>query len=116
MSRLEDKMLARIRLAGLPEPEREYKFMPNRQYRSDFAWTTRRLILEVEGGTWMAGKGGHTSGVGESIGVLAAVEDANPVGWHGLVARGDNETENDERDNRGKDNAGQEEVAKGECE
>ncbi len=42
-------MLAAVRAAGLPEPEREYPFAPGRRWRADFAWPAHRLLVECEG-------------------------------------------------------------------
>jgi len=48
----------------LPPPEREVKFHPTRQWRFDFVWHQQRVAVEIHGGTFMAGRTGHTSGVG----------------------------------------------------
>lgn len=62
MSSLEDTFYAQIRMAGLPEPEREAMVIPGRRYRYDFCWRANRLLVEVQGGVW--GKGAHSSGSG----------------------------------------------------
>lgn len=59
---LENELLDQMRLAGLEEPVREYRFHPSRKWRLDFAWPARRLAVEVEGGTWVAGA--HSRGKG----------------------------------------------------
>jgi len=59
---LEELLAAQIHLAGLPEPVREYRFCPSRRFRADFAWPERRLLCEVEGGTWTNGR--HSRGAG----------------------------------------------------
>ena len=62
MSDLEDLLAQHIQYAGLPTPEREYRFAPPRRYRADFAYPSERLLIEVEGGTWTNGahvRGGH---------------------------------------------------------
>jgi very-short-patch-repair endonuclease len=41
--------------AGLPEPEREYLWWPGRKFRADFSYPERRILIEVQGGSW--GKG-----------------------------------------------------------
>jgi Uncharacterized protein conserved in bacteria len=56
VSHLEDELAAHITYAGLPPPEREYRFAPPRRYRADFAWPDRRVIAEVEGGTYSGGR------------------------------------------------------------
>lgn len=61
MSKLEASFLHywRVVAGGEPEPEREYRFHPNRDWRCDFAWPDARVIVEVEGGTWVPGGGRH---------------------------------------------------------
>ena len=61
-SELEETLAGQIRLLGLEEPEREYRFAPGRRYRFDFCWPERFLACEVEGGTWIHGR--HTRGAG----------------------------------------------------
>ncbi len=61
-SELEESMALQMRAVGLPEPVREYRFHPPRQWRFDFCWPDRMLALEVEGATWT--KGRHTRGGG----------------------------------------------------
>ena len=47
---------------GIPVPVREFVFHPSRKWRSDFAWPAARLLVEVDGGTYGAGRAsGHTS-------------------------------------------------------
>jgi hypothetical protein len=47
---------------GLPEPETEYAFHPDRKWRFDYAWPKEHVALEREGGTWHGGR--HTHGAG----------------------------------------------------
>lgn len=56
------KLLNQIRLARLPEPVREYRFHPTRQWRLDFAWPVHKVACEVEGGVYSGGR--HVRGVG----------------------------------------------------
>lgn len=57
MSDAEASMLYHLRVAGLPEPEQEYRFAaPARQFRADFAYPERRLLIEVEGGAYTRGR------------------------------------------------------------
>lgn len=48
--------------AGLPMPEREYRFHPVRRWRFDYCWPDERLAVEIEGGTWQGGR--HSRGAG----------------------------------------------------
>ena len=45
-------------------PKAEYRFLKKRRFRFDFAWPDRMIAMEVEGGVWMKGGGGHTTGKG----------------------------------------------------
>lgn len=61
-SKLEDQFAAMLKLSGLPEPVREFRFMPPRRYRFDFAWPEQRIAAEVDGGIWIRGR--HNTGSG----------------------------------------------------
>jgi very-short-patch-repair endonuclease len=61
-STVEEELLWQIQCAGLPIPEREYRFHPKRKWQSDFAWPNVRLIVEVEGGIYRRGR--HTRPAG----------------------------------------------------
>jgi len=70
-SELEDTLAFHIRAAGLPEPEREYRFHPVRRWRFDFAvrrwrfdfaYPDKMIAIECEGGTWSGGR--HSRGQG----------------------------------------------------
>jgi len=74
---------------GLPEPEAEYKFHPERKWRIDyifkqFTWGKHLLskyavALEVEGGTW-GKKSRHTTGTG----FIADMEKYNEIAIAGI--------------------------------
>jgi len=77
MSVLNEKVARDLKALGLMEGcEREYKFHPTRRWKADFAWDGLlieykpgsfrgiKLMLEVNGGTYMQGKsrGAHSRG------------------------------------------------------
>lgn len=65
MSALEDSLVARIVEAGLPGPERQCREPwagTGRRFRGDLCWPDRRVVVEVDGGTWSGGR--HTTGSG----------------------------------------------------
>jgi very-short-patch-repair endonuclease len=50
-------------------PERQYQFDPERKWAADFCWPGYKLIVEVDGGIYAAGRGKvgpgrHTRGSG----------------------------------------------------
>jgi hypothetical protein len=45
-------LLVRMRAAGLPKPEAEWKFHPTRRWRFDLAYPAIQLAIEVEGGVY----------------------------------------------------------------
>lgn len=59
----ETTLLFQIKASGLPTPETQYKFHPERKFKADMCWPLILFIVEVDGGVWLP-KGGHTSGVG----------------------------------------------------
>ena len=59
---LEREFLLRIKAAGLPMPEREWKFHPTRKWRFDFSWPHKKIAAECEGGIYSGGR--HTRGSG----------------------------------------------------
>ena len=61
-SQLEAELALQIRALGLPEPIREYQAVKGRKFRFDFAWLERKLLVEVNGGTYT--KGAHSTGAG----------------------------------------------------
>jgi hypothetical protein len=60
---LTDRIVEQVELAGLPRPEREYRFdTGGRKWRFDLAWVGRMVAVECHGATWSAGR--HTTGGG----------------------------------------------------
>lgn len=60
-------------------PCREYEFCDGRKWRFDFAWPSRRIAVEIEGGTWSGGR--HTRGSGY-LGDIEKYNMASFLGWH----------------------------------
>ena len=61
-SPLEDLFALQVKLEGLPEPVREFMAIPGRRYRWDFAWPDKRVLVEINGGTYA--HMGHSTGSG----------------------------------------------------
>ena len=77
-SDLEEDLAWQIKIAGLPEPKREYRFHHTRKWRADFAWPEFKLIAEVEGGVWNQGR--HVRGKG-FIDDCEKCNEAATLGW-----------------------------------
>ena len=56
VSHVEELLFFQIKMLGLPLPMREYRFYSKRKWRSDFVWPAQKLIVEVEGGIFTAGR------------------------------------------------------------
>jgi hypothetical protein len=75
--------------AGWPKPEREVRLCKERRFRFDYAWGFRPttppftreclVALEVDGGVWLRGKSGHSSGKG----IMRDMEKGNLAAVHG---------------------------------
>lgn len=59
---LEDMLAQQIFTSDLPAPKRHYRFHPVRQWEADFCWPNHKIIVEVEGGTWIGGR--HVNPIG----------------------------------------------------
>lgn len=55
-SELEQTLEFQLRALKIGGYEREYRFDPERRWRADFAWPSRSLLVEVEGGTRQYGR------------------------------------------------------------
>lgn len=63
-SKLELELSWMIHVAGLPEPVQQYVVPEtSRKHLWDFAFLEQRLLVDVQGGTWVSNSG-HTSGTG----------------------------------------------------
>ena len=61
-SHLEESFAQQLDALGIAY-EREQRLIPGRRFRFDFVIAAEMLVIEIEGGTWMA-KSRHTSGKG----------------------------------------------------
>lgn len=61
-SALESRFLYQWELLKGPPLDREYKAVPGRKYRFDFAYEPAKLLIEIHGGIWSGGR--HTRGAG----------------------------------------------------
>ncbi len=62
MSHLEVMLDDQLCLAGINPEETEYCAIPGRRFRWDFAWSSKRVLVEVQGAIWV--RGGHSTGSG----------------------------------------------------
>jgi len=74
-------LLNRIILADLLRPEEEYLFCEGRRWRFDFAWTYKKVAVEIEGGVWIQGR--HNRGKG-FINDCEKYNTATLLGWRVL--------------------------------
>lgn len=63
---------------GLPEPQPEWRFAPDRRWRFDWAWIGAKVALEIEGGVFT--KGRHTRGAG-FVRDMEKYNAATLLGW-----------------------------------
>ena len=86
-SRVEDSLAFCLDALGIAY-EREYRAVPGRRYRWDFAILSARLLIEVQGGVWMSERTGHSTGAG----IRRDCEKANLAalnGWRTLFFTSD---------------------------
>ena len=57
-----DDLDFQFKVAGIRGYLREHEFWADRQWRLDFAFIEQRLAVEVAGGLYVPGGGGHTRG------------------------------------------------------
>lgn len=79
----EDRLAEQIAQANLPEPERQYRYIPGRQFAADFAWPARRVLLEVQGGIHQT-RDGRKRAHGSETGIKRDIDRLNLAmlaGW-----------------------------------
>lgn len=62
MSELEETLALQLRAMKVDGYEQEYKFHKTRRWRFDFAWPSKKIAVECEGGVYSNGR--HTRGKG----------------------------------------------------
>jgi very-short-patch-repair endonuclease len=78
---LEDEFAFLVRVCGLPAPVRQFKFLPYRRFRFDFAWPDHKVYVEIEGGTWVGGRHVRPAGYARDC---EKYNQAALNGWVGL--------------------------------
>ena len=63
----EAALILQMKLAGITDWQREYRFDPVRMFRLDFAWPQVKLAVEVEGGSWSGGRHVRGSGFAKDV-------------------------------------------------
>lgn len=61
-SKLEAEFALQLRASGVTGWTREFRAIPTRRFRLDFAFPTEKVGIELSGGTWSNGR--HTRGKG----------------------------------------------------
>ena len=85
-SPLESRLAQQIARAGLPTPEREFRFHPERKWRFDFCFPEAMVALEVEGGTWVRGRHARPKGFAEDC---CKANESALMGWTLLRVTGE---------------------------
>lgn len=78
--RLENRFLeafAAVKPDGVPMPEREHRFHPERKWRFDFVWAQIKLAVEIHGGGFVAGR--HNRGA--NVSDFEKMNEAQRLGW-----------------------------------
>ena len=76
-SALENLFASQLDAAGLTGYVREYRAIPGRKFRFDFAFLRERLLVEINGGTYNGGAHGRGVGINRDYekGNLAVVNN-----------------------------------------
>lgn len=73
VSKVEELLAFQLKAAKAPSTIRQWRFAAPRKFTADFFWPwgggdnampREPLAVEVQGGVWMRGKSGHSSGTG----------------------------------------------------
>lgn len=84
-TRLADGFRVQLRARGLPAPEPELHWDPNKpKRRFDWAWPDLGIALEVQGGAFLKEGGGHTRGAAFQRDCIR-LADAMLLGWRVLT-------------------------------
>ena len=86
MSRLEELFARQVQACRLPTPTRELSPIVGRHWRIDFAWPEHLLAVEIDGGTWVAGRHSRGAGFAKDCEKYNALQMA---GWTVLRFTGD---------------------------
>lgn len=79
MSEPVTSLLWQLRVAGLDDGVvTEHRFHPTRRFRFDCAYPSRKLAVEIDGGSWVGGR--HTTGTGFTRD-LEKLNEAICLGW-----------------------------------
>ncbi len=73
-----DTMLAVLCQQGVPAPEREFPFHPERFWRFDVCWPSAKIALEIEGVTHQGGRHQRKDGYEEDV---AKYNEALLLSW-----------------------------------
>lgn len=79
MSKLVDSLLFQIKVVGLPEPVKEYRFHDTRRWRFDLCYKDRMLAIEVDGGIYINGRHNRGSGYEKDC---VKYSEAMLLGWN----------------------------------
>jgi hypothetical protein len=66
------------RLFGYPEPQKEFRFHPERKWRFDFAFPDRKIAVEVQGGLFIGGAHARPTFIVQSY---EKMNNAMLLGW-----------------------------------
>jgi len=76
----EERLARELVLEGIPQPERQFKAIPGRQFAFDLAFPEWKVLVEVQGGIWLP-QTGHTSGQG----LMRDIEKTTLAQLHGYI-------------------------------